>query len=192
MLRWLFNHYHKISACTQLVLTKDDHLKFTKENWSCFTCFSNSYVIKDWKSKVCFSVDTSGKDTILCSIHLVTILLMACTVTRTTIIQLTIIMQKHQPPNETEATVHTQIVPHKKPHFFIIHAGPISTETNALVHYGSDTTLGKYIAKRLNVEGTLQYLTVTSTLSKSDKIDLAIAKVNTTSSTTKELPEVSV
>ena len=39
-----------------------------------------------------------------------------------------------KPPNETEATVHTQIVSHKKPHLFTIHAGPISIETNKCTH----------------------------------------------------------
>ena len=43
------------------------------------------------------------------------------------------------------------------------------------MHYGSDKTfLGKDIAKILNIEGTLQHLTVTSALSKSDKIDSTI------------------
>ena len=63
-----------------------------------------------------------------------------------------------EPLNETEATVHTQIVPHKKLHFFTFHAGPISIETLELMNYGSDKTLlGKDIAKRLNVKGTLQH-----------------------------------
>ena len=44
----------------------------------------------------------------------------------------------------------------------------------------------------MNVECTLQHLTVTSALSKSDKIDWAIVWVNATSSTMRELPELSV
>ena len=60
---------------------------------------------------------------------------------------------------------------HIKSHLFTIHTGPISIDANALTHYGSDTTfLGKDIAIILNVEDTLQHLTVTSALSKSDKI----------------------
>ena len=56
-------------------------------------------------------------------------------------------------------TVHTEIVSHKKLHLFTIHAGPTSIETNALIHCGSDKTLlRKNVAKRLNVEGTLQHL----------------------------------
>ena len=87
-----------------------------------------------------------------------------------------------EPQNETEATVHTQIV---KSHSFlqvipiILSNGPLSVETNALFECGSNTTLlRKDIAKRLNLEGAQKQLTVTSTLSKSDKIDSAIVSVN--------------
>ena len=64
---------------------------------------------------------------------------------------------------------------HIKTDLFTIHAGPTSIDANALTHYGSNATLlGKAIAKILNVQGTLQHLTVTSALSKSDKIDSTI------------------
>ena len=57
---------------------------------------------------------------------------------------------------------------------------------------GSDTTLLiKNIAKRLNLEGTQQQLTVTSTLSKSDKTDSAIVSVNTSSSSMKDSSKLS-
>ena len=57
---------------------------------------------------------------------------------------------------------------------------------------GSDTTLLiENIAKRLNLEGTQQQLTVTSTLSKSDKIDSAIVSVNTSSSSMKDSSKLS-
>ena len=39
----------------------DDCLKLTKENWSCFNCFSNSCAINKWKSKVCFRVNSCSK-----------------------------------------------------------------------------------------------------------------------------------
>lgn len=68
--------------------------------------------------------------------------------------------------------MHTQILPDKKPLIFTIHARPILIKMNALTHYGLDTTLlRKAIAKRFNVKGILHNLTVTSALSKSDKID---------------------
>ena len=57
----------------------------------------------------------------------------------------------------------------------ILSNGRASIETNAPLDYGSDTTLlRKDIAKRLNVGGILQHVTVTSALSKSDKYDSAI------------------
>ena len=61
-----------------------------------------------------------------------------------------------EPPNETEATVHTQIAKsHTLP--IILSNGPLSVETNALLDCGSDTTLlRKDIAKRLNLEGSQQ------------------------------------
>ena len=172
MLRWLCNRSQKISACTQLVLPVDDHLKFAKENWSCFTCFSNSYMIKR-KSKVCFRVDSCRKKH-----H---------TIFHPPLDNTSGGLRSYQnyhhtadnhnaetskTPNETESIIHTQIVPHKKAHPFPILAGPIWIEANTLIHYGSvKTLLGKDIAKRLNVEGTLQPLTVTSVLSRSDKTD---------------------
>ena len=87
-------------------------------------------------------------------------------------------IETSEPPNETEATVHTQIL---KSHTFlqvirIISLNePLSVETNALLGCGSDRTLLiKDIAKRLNLDGRQQQLTVTNALSKSDKIDSAI------------------
>ena len=57
---------------------------------------------------------------------------------------------------------------------------------------GSDTTfLRKDIAKRLNPEGSQHQLTVTSALSKSDKIDSAIVSVNTSSLAMKDSPKLS-
>ena len=57
---------------------------------------------------------------------------------------------------------------------------------------GSDTTfLRKDIARRLNLEVIQQQLTVTSALSKSGKIDSAIASVDTSSSAIKNLPKLS-
>ena len=55
-----------------------------------------------------------------------------------------------------------------------------------LLDCGSETTLlRKNIAKRLNLEGSQQQLTVTSALSKSGKIDSTIVSVNTSSSAMK-------
>ena len=139
-----------------------------KKKQSCCTCFSNLYMINDCKSKVCFRVDSCRKRH-----H--TIVHPPSGNTSDGLHNDNHNGETSKPPNEPEAIVHIQIVPHKKPHFFIIHARPISIETDAPIHYGSDTTfLGKDIVERLNVEGTLHHSTVTSALSKSDKIDSAL------------------
>ena len=100
-----------------------------------------------------------------------------------------------EPPNETKATVHTQIV---KSHTFlniiliILSNGPLSVKTNPLFDCGSDTTLlRKDIAKRLNLEGRQQQLTGTSILSKSDKINSAIVSVNANSLAMKDSSKLS-
>ena len=101
-----------------------------------------------------------------------------------------------EPPNEIEATVYTQIVKRNtilQVMRIILSNGPLSVETNALLDCGSDTTLLRMdIAKRLNLEGSQQQLTVTSALSKSDKIDSAIVSVNASSSAVKDSSKLSV
>ena len=90
--------------------------------------------------------------------------------------------------------MHTQIV---KSHTFlqvipIISSGPLSVETNALLDCGSATaSLRKDVAKRLNLEGSQQQLTVTSALSKSDKIDSSIVSVNVSSLAMKDSSKLS-
>ena len=100
-----------------------------------------------------------------------------------------------EPPNETEATVHTQIV---KSHTFlqvipiILSNGPLSVETKTLLDCGSDTALlKKDVTKRLILEGSQQQLTVTSALLKSGKIDSAIVSVNASSLVMKNSSKVS-
>ena len=74
----------------------------------------------------------------------------------------------------------------------IISSGPLSVETNALLDCGSATaSLRKNIAKRLNLEGSQQQLTVTSALSKSDKIDSSIVSVNVSSLAMKDSSKLS-
>ena len=139
---WLCNQNHKISECTQLTaLPVDDRLKLVKENRLCFNCLSNSHMIKECKSKVCCRIDSCSKrhHTLLHppsdnstdgsrsyqNYH-------HSSDSHNT--------ETFEPPNETEATVHTQIV---KSHTFsqvilIKSNGSLSVETNTLLDCGSD------------------------------------------------------
>ena len=51
-----------MSECTHLIeFPVDDGLKLVQENRLCFNCMSNSYIIKECKSKVCFRIDSCSK-----------------------------------------------------------------------------------------------------------------------------------
>ena len=114
----LYNQNHKISECTQLiVLPVGDRLKLVKENSLCFNCLSNLHMIKEYQSKIYCRIDSGSKrhHNILHppsenssdgsrsyqNYH-------HSTESHNT--------ETSEPPNETEATVRTQIV---KSHTFL-------------------------------------------------------------------------
>ena len=99
-------------------------------------------MIKECKSQVCCRIDSCSKRHHTLLHHVVTIPPMAHAITRTTIIQVTVITQKH--PNQIlRSYTFLQVIP------IILSNGPLSVEMNALLDCGSDTTLlRKDIAKR--------------------------------------------
>ena len=149
----------------------DDCLKLVEENRLSFNCLSNSHMIKECKLVICCRIDS-------CSKRQYTLFNPPSGNSADSSRSYQIYhypsdshnTETSEPPNETEAIVHTQIV---KSHTFlkviplILPKGPLSVEKNALLDCGSDTTLlKKDIAKRSNLEGSQQQLTVTSALSE--------------------------
>ena len=59
---WLSNQNHKISECSQLIaLTVEERLKFVKQSGFYFNCLSNSYIMKECKSKSSCRIDKCNK-----------------------------------------------------------------------------------------------------------------------------------
>ena len=91
---WFCNHNRKISECTQPIsLPIDDRLKLVKENSLCINCLSNLH--RSAIQRLVLELTVAVKDTTLYSIDLVTIVPMAHAFTRTSIMQLAVITQKH-------------------------------------------------------------------------------------------------
>ena len=201
---WLCSKDHKIAECNELVaLSVNKRLRLVKVNKLCFNCLSNSHMINNCKSKVSCRVDNFKKrhHTLLHPVNEGNDSNSPSNDTtqnyqtnQHTIIGLN--LQTSKSHQQSEAAVNTklgakhtflQLIPVK------LSNGHIFMESNALLEFGSDTTLlRKDIAESLNLKRKQERLSVTSALSRSHNIDSATVSFDISSTSVSGSTQISV